>query len=230
MDWQNAYQHADALGTAPYYGYFLGTDGHAAQTLQMTPDEIMDACLGDIAGQLATTQENYANAVARGLDLVAYEGGQHMVGVGSWAWNDDLSALFIETNRQPRMHDLYVTDLTGWYNATDGGLFAVFTHISQYTRWGSWGLFEWQDQDLASVPKWAGVMDFVSSTRICRGDTNCDGCVDFADVNRFILALVDPDEYAAQVPYCQALNADCNENGSVGFEDVNPFVELIVGY
>jgi YVTN family beta-propeller protein len=57
---------------------------------------------------------------------------------------------------------------------------------------------------------------------VCRGDTNCDGQVDFGDINSFVDAIV----YDI---YCDETgeNADIDENGSVGFEDINPFVELV---
>jgi hypothetical protein len=59
------------------------------------------------------------------------------------------------------------------------------------------------------------------------GDLNCDGSVDFADINPFVLALVDPDGYAAQHADCDLLNADINDDGEVGFADINPFVALL---
>ncbi len=56
----------------------------------------------------------------------------------------------------------------------------------------------------------------------CSGDANCDGQIDFGDINAFVAALVDG-------IYCDGsgANADVNENGSVGFEDINPFVALL---
>ena len=66
---------------------------------------------------------------------------------------------------------------------------------------------------------WMGV---AAGPAICPGDTNCDGQVDFADINPFVDALVGG-------VYCDGTghNADVNGNGGVGFEDINPFVELL---
>jgi hypothetical protein len=61
------------------------------------------------------------------------------------------------------------------------------------------------------------------------GDLNCDRVVDFADINPFVLALVDPDGYAALHADCDILNADINGDGLVDFSDINPFVELMAG-
>ncbi len=57
------------------------------------------------------------------------------------------------------------------------------------------------------------------------GDMNCDNIVGFADINAFVLALVEgPTGYYAQYPACDYDNADMDLNGSVGFEDINGFV------
>jgi hypothetical protein len=59
------------------------------------------------------------------------------------------------------------------------------------------------------------------------GDLNCDGVVDFDDINPFVLALSDPAGYAAQYPNCNILNGDCNADGVVNFDDINAFVALL---
>ena len=61
------------------------------------------------------------------------------------------------------------------------------------------------------------------------GDLNCDGVVDFLDINPFVLALSDPAGYEAAFPDCPILNGDCNNDGLVNFEDINPFVALLTG-
>ena len=59
------------------------------------------------------------------------------------------------------------------------------------------------------------------------GDLNCDGVVNFADINPFVLALGGQAAYQAQFPNCHWLNADCNSDGVVSFADINPFVALL---
>lgn len=60
------------------------------------------------------------------------------------------------------------------------------------------------------------------------GDLDCDGCINFGDVNPFVLALTDADGYAAQYPGCDRMRADVNDDGLVDFGDINPFVQLLV--
>jgi hypothetical protein len=61
------------------------------------------------------------------------------------------------------------------------------------------------------------------------GDVNCDGHVDTADIDAFVLAVVDPAGYAAQWPGCPAANADCNGDGQIDTGDIDAFVGLVVG-
>jgi hypothetical protein len=63
---------------------------------------------------------------------------------------------------------------------------------------------------------------------LCAGDLNCDGVVDFGDINPFVLILSSPAAWQQAYPGCPPLNGDINGNLSVGFEDINPFVALMV--
>lgn len=55
-------------------------------------------------------------------------------------------------------------------------------------------------------------------------DLNCDGTVNFMDINPFVMALVDPEQYATYYPDCVILNGDFNGDGQVSFRDINLFV------
>jgi hypothetical protein len=59
------------------------------------------------------------------------------------------------------------------------------------------------------------------------GDLNCDGGVDFADINPFVLVLTDPATWQALHPDCPVQAGDINGDGAVDFGDINPFVELL---
>ncbi len=61
------------------------------------------------------------------------------------------------------------------------------------------------------------------------GDVNCDGVVDFDDINPFVLALSDPGAYAALYPDCPFENRDVNNDGEFNFDDINPFVAILSG-
>lgn len=61
------------------------------------------------------------------------------------------------------------------------------------------------------------------------GDLNCDGAVGMEDIPAFVLALLDPSEYAGTYPDCDPLQADLNHDGAIAGDDVQPFVAGLLG-
>ncbi len=61
------------------------------------------------------------------------------------------------------------------------------------------------------------------------GDLNCDGVVNFDDIDPFVVALTGQAAYEAEYPGCRWLNADCNNDGQVNFNDIDAFVNLLSG-
>ena len=61
------------------------------------------------------------------------------------------------------------------------------------------------------------------------GDLNCDGAVNFGDIDPFVLALTDAAGYAAAFPNCNRIAADTNGDGVVNFGDIDSFVALLTG-
>jgi C1A family cysteine protease len=61
------------------------------------------------------------------------------------------------------------------------------------------------------------------------GDLNCDGVVDFADINPFVAALSSPPGYFAEYGNCNIYNADVNGDNQIDFDDINPYVALLTG-
>lgn len=65
------------------------------------------------------------------------------------------------------------------------------------------------------------------------GDMNCDGVVSFDDINPFVLAISNWEEWKRTYPGCPGQNADIDGDGQYGglngFGDINPFVALLGG-
>ena len=93
--------------------------------------------------------------------MLAYEGGQHLVGVGAAQNNQTLTNLFVAANRDLGMRQLYYNDLDGWFNE-GGQLFMLYRLTGTHGRYGSFGLLEWQTQPKSLAPKWLGTMDFIN--------------------------------------------------------------------
>jgi len=161
LDWDDAYLHADALAIAPYFGGYLGDADTQYDVQNWTLDEMFTELDAAVAGAIADMGENAAVADTRGLALIAYEGGQHLVGTGGAENNETLEQLFHDTNRDPRMGDRYRTYLDGW-KAADGQLFAAFNYCAGWSKWGSWSALETQDQDQADAPKYDALVTFIA--------------------------------------------------------------------
>jgi hypothetical protein len=90
----------------------------------------------------------------KGLRLVAYEGGQHLVQAG----DEKITEFFVNLNRQPEMYDIYTQLLNRWKDA-GGTLFMHFSDIARPGRWGSWGALEYLEQP--GSPKYDALIDFI---------------------------------------------------------------------
>ena len=61
------------------------------------------------------------------------------------------------------------------------------------------------------------------------GDMNHDGCVNWRDVDPFVLAMSDPAAYQNQYHILPKLHGDINQDGVVNWRDIEPFVALLTG-
>ncbi len=61
----------------------------------------------------------------------------------------------------------------------------------------------------------------------CRCDMNCDGTVDFFDIDPFLLALFDRARYAELYPECDPRNADASGDCNIDFFDIDPFLDCL---
>lgn len=159
LTWKDAWKQADALAVAPYFGNAFGDQKNQDRVLKMSVKEL----LAELKKEIDTTNKDMIakqSAMARkvNLQLIAYEGGQHLAGFGGAENNDALTNLFIAANRHPGMFDLYRAHLSNWFQA-GGGLFVVFSNVSKPSKWGSWGVLEFQDQSVDQAPKYRAVLD-----------------------------------------------------------------------
>jgi len=164
MDWKDAYKSADAIAIAPYFGHEFGNPKNVEQTLKLSPEQLVEACRSSLAKRNEATKKYAAEAQKRNLQLVAYEGGQHLVGIQGAENNEALTKLFHETNRHPKMKDLYLEDMRAWREA-GGGLFCVFSSMGGYSKWGSWGVLENTAQNPADVPKYQAIQEFIRENK-----------------------------------------------------------------
>ena len=100
----------------------------------------------------------YHAAVARsqGLDLIMYEGGSHVVGLGPQVEDAALTDFLIHLNYTPQMGALYTTLLEGW-RAVGGQLFNVYSDVYNPTKWGAWGALRYLTDE---NPRWDALLAF----------------------------------------------------------------------
>jgi len=164
MDFEDACKHADVLGIAPYFGNALGDPKTQNEVAQMTVDQVLDKCAEYLVEGNKTIAEQARIAKERGLRLVAYEAGQHLVGYGGAENNKPLEDLLQAANRHPRMKTLYLDYLAGW-KQNSGTLAAIFSSMGTYSKWGSWGLMEYHGQPTTEAPKYQAVIEFLETNR-----------------------------------------------------------------
>lgn len=100
----------------------------------------------------------YHAQVARdaGLDLIMYEGGSHVVGIGAQVDNDALTAFMQHFNYSAEMGALYDRLLAGW-QAVGGQLFNAYSDVYAPSKWGSWGGLRHLDD---ANPRWDALVAF----------------------------------------------------------------------
>lgn len=59
------------------------------------------------------------------------------------------------------------------------------------------------------------------------GDLNCDGIIDYFDINAFVAALDGKDTYLAMHVDCNWYNCDINDDGTVNYFDINPWLQML---
>ncbi len=120
-----------------------------------------------------------------------------------------------------------------WYDGTNVGAFPA--PPGGEPQWGGLPHAQIEDLEVRVIPGgyelWMSCVSrgiaVLTVTISQPGDLNCDGSVNFGDINPFVLRLSNPAAYTAAFPGCSDANGDINGNGSVGFEDINPFVALL---
>lgn len=161
LDYQGAKLKTDALAVAPYFGSYLGAPGEQARVQALTLDQLF-AELDSVAIPQAVGWMNAQQyeASARGVPLIAYEGGQHLAGY--WGVENDaaVNVLFDAANRDPRMGTLYQKYLQAW-KATGATLFVHFVNCAGYSKWGRWGSLEFLEQPRSLAPKFDALQTFI---------------------------------------------------------------------
>lgn len=160
LKYKDASKKADALAIAPYISLNVGpkTKPSLDEVSRWSVDQLLDYVEKEALPESKKwIGVNKKLADQYGLKLVAYEGGQHLSGIQGGENNQALTKLFHAANAHPRMGTIYEKHLEDWVSE-GGDLFCNFSSMSVWTKWGSWGLLQYMDEDPTKSPKFQAVM------------------------------------------------------------------------
>jgi len=167
--------HTDVLAIAPYVSMNVPINADGGE---LSADKVANWNLDQVFAYINKVALPEANqwidknkqvADAFGVKLVAYEAGQHLVGIAGAENNDKLTNLLMRANQDKRMGEVYAQHLKYWHEA-GGDLMCLFNSADKWSRHGSWGLLQHYDDKAADSPKFKAVMDWAKS----RGQTVSD--------------------------------------------------------
>jgi hypothetical protein len=165
LGFEDAAKHTDALAIAPYFGGEYGTAEFSPKAASMALPAFMKELAGPaVERALNNVRDQAAMAKRFNVKLVAYEGGQHLVGIGALSDDNATNALFDAANRESSMKDVYAKYLAGW-RSNGGGLFVHFSSFGQYSRWGRWGAVERVGEPREAAPKLSALMSYGESCK-----------------------------------------------------------------
>ncbi len=132
-------------------------------------------------------------------------------------WVEVRVEIDLDADLQTVYYDGNVLTVKSWTEGVSGGGALNIAAVDLYAS-GSTAVY-YDDLLLVSA----------TGSEYSAGDMNCDGSVDFFDIDGFVLALTDPAGYEAAYPDCDHMLADCNGDGSVDFFDIDAFMLILTG-
>ncbi len=168
----------DAISCACYFGV-QNASGFSAET---TGREVVDSCLDNIRDKcLPMLAEHKALArqwsarTGHPIRLLCYEAGQHILPIGGFEGGQQGFVTWKQAawdcQTTPLMYDAYARMLSG---AQDAGadLVMAFSYVGLPSKWGSWGVLQYQDEPLAQAPKYRALADFARRGAAAGGPNN----------------------------------------------------------
>lgn len=167
VGFNEAAKFADVLAIAPYVSMNVGPKDHKGISESVVANWSLDQVfqhLNAVSIPESTQWMVDSKKVADrfGLQLVAYEGGQHLVGIMGSENNEKLTQLLMAANADKRMADIYNKSLQAWVDA-GGDLMCTFNSMSEWSKWGSWGLLRNNKENPKDSPKFNAVIQWAKS-------------------------------------------------------------------
>ena len=162
LSFEDAYKFTDAVAIGPYvsaHPKVLRTLDNVDQVFKAMMDKTSKWGMQSIISYIEK-QSKVANSF--GVDLIAYEGGQHLVDWDTRKVDEYPNPLLYAANRDPRMGIIYDELLREW-NRAGGKLFIAFSAPRIYSWYGSWGIKEHIRQPRSEAPKYDSLLRYLNA-------------------------------------------------------------------
>ncbi|MFM9010531.1 MAG: Calx-beta domain-containing protein [Planctomycetota bacterium] len=161
----------DAIAISPYFG--ASQAQRATYSATTTVDQVLADLRGNIVfgAQMAVGHrrlaDDFSTRLGRDIQLLAYEGGQHLDGRGA-SYQD----VWFAATKDPRMADL-TRDYLRIQNAAgmDAYVHYKLTDRNVATQWGNFGVLNRQDQPLSEAHVYRTLLEAASGSLFTTGPT-----------------------------------------------------------
>lgn len=158
--------HFDILAVNYYVGGVLGSPEMAEETISMDNGQLFKFLKEEELPRLRSSlKKQKMLAESHGLDLAAYEAGQHIVAHGyseklggQLVDNAALTEKLVSLNRDERIADLYNEMIKIWQEE-GGGIINWFALTGRYGKWGSWGILDVNNPSKTGSPKYHAILE-----------------------------------------------------------------------
>lgn len=174
LSFEGAYRYTDAYAVAPYVYGDLAALRKARSVSEVFRVMTDPKYAHSLPNEIKSINKQAEIAKSYGVDLIAYEGGQHLVDMHTKSDTQHPNNLFYQANRHPQMGTIYQQLLQGWKQA-GGKLFVHFSSPRIYRKYGSFGTKEFITQADSQAPKHQALLSFSRSNPCwwsgCSGNT-----------------------------------------------------------
>ena len=158
LSYNDTAKHADALAIAPYFSPKHTEDLKSYSSV----DDVFAGIDRHFSNDIDNMKKQAELANKHGLDLIAYEGGQHLAAWGTQTNDEHPNPLLYAANNDPRMGEYYQRYLSEWKNS-GGKLFVHYSSPDRQSKWGSWGDKKHIAEPRQDAPKYDSILTFMEN-------------------------------------------------------------------
>lgn len=161
-----AFKYADAWAITTYFYLKSNEILEQASMGELMTEQLksVDAMFGS-AEKPGIIRQTLTEVNERGMQLVTYEGGTHLLAPKK---KQDLIAKLADVNKNPGMEKVYKRLLNHWdslyqeFGSNKVGVWNHYSDVGRYGKNGYWGLMQSTYQDPLTAPKYQAIKEYAS--------------------------------------------------------------------